>query len=134
MPPDKLVPLPGVVEGPPEPFAWAIEVLQEAVAELQEFLGDGAEVRLESGLGGGLGIEILVVVKVPSINYREVIFRALIAPSGKPARLDFFGTERLPSCATAAELSAAISTQFGSEDNQSHLAMLYRLARQSAVR
>ena len=91
-------------------------VLKEAIeATVEAYKDQGLRLVIEPGFETELGRQLNVVVRIDSIQFRDVLFRAYVPSSGFPVSLDLFG-ENVRTCQDEKELRAAILEFIGRKD------------------
>lgn len=88
-------------------FEEVLKKLREFAGAIEKSLGQGAEVLLESGHRVNMGQQYNVVIRIPRLGLRDVLFRAYVPFDGLPVRLDLFEDER-PTCPSIADLEETL--------------------------
>ena len=114
------------VSGPNGQYEEARQCIRDAAEAIEESVsGTAREVKVlvEPGILANVGQQFNIVLRLPDILFRDVLFRAYVPFDGYPVSLDFFG-EELESCEDRTAVEAAIIRFLGAQNVRERLRAL----------
>jgi hypothetical protein len=115
-------------EEAPSAYDQVLRKLRDLAKAVEVSLAPGAiHVRIEPGHRVNLGQQYRFVFLVPSVEYRDVLFRAYIPTDGFPVTLDLFD-DKHPTCDTLDALETEVIHFLGHRDVKQRLLSLKDVA------
>jgi hypothetical protein len=109
-------------------YDQVLRKLRDLAAAVEASLAPGSvQVRIEPGHRVNLGQQYRFVFLVPSVQYRDVLFRAYVPTEGFPVTLDLFD-DKHPKCDTLDALETEIINFLGHPDVKQRLLSLKDVA------